>query len=302
VIITDLFKKIIGKFDTIIFNPPYLPDDKLDNEKLITTGGKKGHEIIERFLKQASSHLELDGQILTVFSSLTGKKKMDEIIKKLNYQKFQLARQHVFMEDLYVYQIKKINHNIIKGHRGIVEIKENKKENNNVTVAIKRGLNKYYDAEKEARFLKILNKKGIGPKLIRHGNESITIEYIEGQRIIGYMQEKNKKEIIAVVKKILEQLITMDKLKINKSEMTNPYKHIIIRQGVPVMIDFERCHHSEKPQNITQFIQFLTSGKIMSILKQKNIHIDREDMLRAAKIYKNNQDTAALRLDPFMSS
>ena len=27
-------------FDTIIFNPPYLPDDELDDEKAITTGGK----------------------------------------------------------------------------------------------------------------------------------------------------------------------------------------------------------------------------------------------------------------------
>ena len=56
---SDLFSNIEGKFDCIIFNPPYLPEDQLEDEEssVATTGGKIGSEITNRFLKNAKSHL-----------------------------------------------------------------------------------------------------------------------------------------------------------------------------------------------------------------------------------------------------
>jgi len=40
---SDLFKNISGKYNLIIFNPPYLPEDKCEpkDSQLQTTGGKK---------------------------------------------------------------------------------------------------------------------------------------------------------------------------------------------------------------------------------------------------------------------
>src|SRR4030043_201267 len=70
---SDLFDKIPNqKFDIIIFNPPYLPEDAREpkDSKLATTGGKKGNEIILRFLKQAKDYLEKDGKIFLITSSL----------------------------------------------------------------------------------------------------------------------------------------------------------------------------------------------------------------------------------------
>ena len=82
-LVSDLFtdikndKKIeIKKFDTIIFNPPYLPQE-LKVKDLTLEGGKKGYEVIERFLSQVNSFLKEDGIILIVFSSLTKKEKVD---------------------------------------------------------------------------------------------------------------------------------------------------------------------------------------------------------------------------------
>ena len=56
---SNLFENINGKFDLIIFNPPYLPEDPLESKssKIITTAGKHGNEIINEFLKQAKNHL-----------------------------------------------------------------------------------------------------------------------------------------------------------------------------------------------------------------------------------------------------
>jgi release factor glutamine methyltransferase len=100
---SDLFSKVKGKFDLIIFNPPYLPEDKREDEesKIATTGGKSGSEIINNFLKQASFHLTPDGKILLLTSSLTKK-----IIWK-NYKKKLLKKQKLFFEELYVWGITK---------------------------------------------------------------------------------------------------------------------------------------------------------------------------------------------------
>ncbi|MGV8171652.1 MAG: HemK2/MTQ2 family protein methyltransferase [Candidatus Woesearchaeota archaeon] len=274
-IITDLYTNIKDKYDTIIFNPPYLPEDEYDKEVLITTGGKQGWELIETFLKESKKHLNIDGQILLLFSSLTDKRKVDEIIRNLNYTKNLLEKENLFMEQLYVYQLRVSNPNIIKGHRGIVEIKND--------IVIKRSLTEHYNAAEEAKFLKILNKHGIGPRYIRHDKDSLTMEYIKGERILDYVKKANKKQVINIIKKILDQLYIMDKLKINKLELINPYKHIIVRNHEPILIDFERCIHTEKPKNVTQFIQFLCSGKV-------GLKINVEALQDIAKKYKDTYD------------
>jgi len=278
--VSDLYSNINikEKFDTIIFNPPYLPEDEFDNEKLITTGGKEGWEIVEKFLTESKNYLNVDGQILLLFSSLTNKDKIDKLIRKLEYEKNFIAKENLFMEQLYVYQLKLTNSNIIKGHRGIVEIKGN--------IAIKRSLTEYYNSDEEAKFLKILNKHNIGPKYISHKKNELQMEYIEGDRILDYLEKSTKKQIIALIEKILEQLYIMDELKINKLELTNPYKHIIVRNHIPIQIDFERCIYTNKPKNVTQFIQFLSSGKLKLLFKQKNMAVNLDTLRTIAINYK----------------
>ncbi len=102
---SDLFEKIKGKFDLIIFNPPYLPEDKREpkDSRTNTTAGKKGYEIIIRFLKQAKSHLEKNGQILMVFSSLSNPKIIIEESHYLGYKTQKIANKKIFFEELFVY-------------------------------------------------------------------------------------------------------------------------------------------------------------------------------------------------------
>src|SRR5574341_2049552 len=74
-IVGDLFspfraKKYLHYFDTIIFNPPYLPQDH-EVPDISLEGGRRGHEVIARFLQDVNNYLKPDGLILLVFSSLT---------------------------------------------------------------------------------------------------------------------------------------------------------------------------------------------------------------------------------------
>ncbi len=103
---SDLFSSVKGKFDTLIFNPPYLPQDRGIRDDTIY-GGKHGHEILERFLNNCSSHLNDNGIILIVFSSMTNKGKVDEIIAGNCLEYEELAQKKLSFETLYVYIIKK---------------------------------------------------------------------------------------------------------------------------------------------------------------------------------------------------
>jgi len=97
---SDLFSNIKGKFDLIIFNPPYLPEEEGRGE-LALSGGKKGHELVERFLKQAKPHLKKNGKILLVASSLTGD--IRKLGKRLDYNIKELESASFFFEKISIY-------------------------------------------------------------------------------------------------------------------------------------------------------------------------------------------------------
>jgi release factor glutamine methyltransferase len=107
---SNLFKKIKGKFDIVIFNPPYLPLDKREDKesRKITTGGKEGDEIILQFLNEVKVHLTFDGFILLLVSSLTPQTKIKNLIKKLKMKKRKLSEKKLFMESLEVWKISKV--------------------------------------------------------------------------------------------------------------------------------------------------------------------------------------------------
>ncbi|RLM50525.1 methyltransferase domain-containing protein [Halorubrum sp. ASP1] len=68
-------------FDTVCFNPPYLPTDP-DNEwddwmEHALSGGESGRELIEPFLADVGRALAPDGVVLLLVSSLTG---YDEVL------------------------------------------------------------------------------------------------------------------------------------------------------------------------------------------------------------------------------
>jgi len=301
------FKRKKDVFDLIIFNPPYLPEQKGEDKftKMQVSGGKKGYEILERFFSEASTHLAPNGKILVLFSTLTNKDKVHEIIDKycFNYQK--LAEESYDFETLFVYLAEKSKFlkaleekdikdvfKLAKGHRGIVYAGKYRGKK----VAIKR---KKPESEavgriqNEAKWLKVLNKKGIGPKFIFSKDDYFVYYFIDGKFIMDFLIEANNKDINKVLCDIVDQCNLLDKLGLNKEEMHHPLKHIIVRRNKPVMIDFERIHYNDKPKNLTQFLQFLSSRNVYTILHKKGFDMYRgtygqtkELFLGIAKKYK----------------
>jgi len=106
---SNLFTKIKQKFDLILFNPPYLPKHKYDNQ-LDTTGGKKGDEIIIKFIKKLKKHLTKQGICFLLTSSHTPEKRFKQEVKKQGLKIRKLATKKIFQEKLYVWKIQ-INKN-----------------------------------------------------------------------------------------------------------------------------------------------------------------------------------------------
>ena len=104
---SDLFQNIKGKYDLIIFNPPYLPRDKREpkDSQLATTGGKRGDEIILRFLEQAKNYLNKNGIIFLITSSLSPNIKFD----KLGYKEKEVGCEVLFFEKLCIWELKLVN-------------------------------------------------------------------------------------------------------------------------------------------------------------------------------------------------
>jgi release factor glutamine methyltransferase len=104
---SNLFESLDSKekFDLIFFNPPYLVSDNLDY--LALDGGKKGREIIDKFLNVFEKHLEPNGFVLLLHTDYNDLKETEEILTKKNFKMEIAAKQHIFFEDLYILKITK---------------------------------------------------------------------------------------------------------------------------------------------------------------------------------------------------
>ncbi len=298
-----LFKKLKKqRFDTIIFNPPYLPDDKEFNDKAIH-GGKKGYELIERFFSEVNDYLAEDGIILIVFSSLTKKAKVDEVIERRCLEKELLEEKSIFFEKLFVYKISKSEllrnlerlgvsdvELLAKGHRGMVY--SGRARGRKVAIKAQRKDTAAKNvAKKEARWLKQMNKRGIGPKLICAGSGYLIMEIIEGTSLSEFATRSSKAGIKRVLGELFWQCFMMDKMSVSKEEMHHPVKHVIIdKNGRAVLIDFERMHETAKPKNVTQLCQFIIRSKLTGALEEKGISIDKRKIISAAKEYRKGMD------------
>jgi release factor glutamine methyltransferase len=65
---SNLFENVDGEFDLVLFNPPYLPGDRV-SERDALVGGQKGTEVIERFAEQVGDFLAAGGEAVFVGSS-----------------------------------------------------------------------------------------------------------------------------------------------------------------------------------------------------------------------------------------
>jgi putative serine/threonine protein kinase len=122
--------------------------------------------------------------------------------------------------------------------------------------------------DNEARFHKMANSAGVGPKLQGHTKNLITMEFV------------------TIVMAILEQCFSLDVAGLDHGELSRLARHVIVSDR-PSIIDFESASTTRKMCNVTAatqslFLYGIIANKVGKILGNR----DREKVIHALRTYK----------------
>lgn len=99
---SDLFSNVNGRFDFVLFNPPYLPSETVEDWTI--DGGPTGTTLTKRFLHELPSHLKKDGAAFLLVSSLNDP---PSILREYPQFRFsQMATRSLFFEELQVLRVR----------------------------------------------------------------------------------------------------------------------------------------------------------------------------------------------------
>jgi release factor glutamine methyltransferase len=106
----DLLTCFKRRFSLILFNPPYLELEEFERKgdwiERAIDGGRKGIEVMKRFLEQLNSALRDDGRAILIISSVNTPD-IYEIIQKSGFRYRILKKKKLFFEMIYAIKIER---------------------------------------------------------------------------------------------------------------------------------------------------------------------------------------------------
>lgn len=100
--LSNLFENVKEKYDLIIFNPPYLPtNDNIKGEEMWSNKG-----IIDKFIYEVKDHINEEGSVLMVISSLSEPEKVIGEFKKHNFEANIIKTLKIPWEELKILEAK----------------------------------------------------------------------------------------------------------------------------------------------------------------------------------------------------
>ena len=178
-----------------------------------------------------------------------------------------------------------------KGYVGVVVL--GKIGRKKVAVKIRRGDSPRKNLKREAELLKITNQSNIGPKLVGFSKNFLVMEYLEGKKIgdlvVSLKKKGSSSQLKPVIKKILEDCYSLDRMGLDHGELSNITKHVIVGRKITV-IDFESSSTDRKVSNVTSATQALYIGSGISKIVGCICKIPKkEKMISVLRKYKQEQ-------------
>jgi release factor glutamine methyltransferase len=99
----DAASAFAGRFDLIVSNPPYLPDDMVRDAAV--HGGPAGIEATVHFIESALPLLARGGRMLIVVSSLADSTALDRLLEEKKMSKKVVKEKKLFYETLSVIEL-----------------------------------------------------------------------------------------------------------------------------------------------------------------------------------------------------
>ena len=178
-----------------------------------------------------------------------------------------------------------------KGYVGVVVL--GKIGRKKVAVKIRRNDSPRENLKKEAELLKIINKHRIGPKLVAFSKNFLVMEYLDGEKIGNWVNGLKKKEgssqLKLIIKKILEDCYSLDRIGLDHGELSNLTKHVIVGKKTTI-IDFESSSMNRKVSNVTSATQALCIGSgISKIIGHVYKIPKKQKMITVLRRYKQEE-------------
>lgn len=180
-----------------------------------------------------------------------------------------------------------------KGCVGIVVIAYRKDER--VAMKIRRVDANRVRMQHEAKMLKKADTINVGPNLLDVSDNFLIMEFIDGillpEWINTLRERETKSKLQGVLRAVLEQSWSLDKLGLDHGELSRAPKHIIIDVNEkPWMVDFETASVNRKVSNVTSICQYLFIGsQIAKTIRKKLGKIDRTRLIQALRRYKQER-------------
>ena len=176
-----------------------------------------------------------------------------------------------------------------KGYVGIVVL--GKIGRKKIAVKIRRNDSPRKNLKKEAELLKITNRSNVGPKLVGFSKNFLVMEYLEGKKIRDWVANLKKKgsssQLKTVIKKVLEDCYSLDRMGLDHGELSNLSKHVIIGKRITI-IDFESSSMNRKVSNVTSATQALCIGSGISKIISHVYRIPKKQkMITVLRRYKH---------------
>ncbi len=166
------------------------------------------------------------------------------------------------------------------------------------------------DMQRDYELQKLANCVGVGPKAFVATQDLFTMEFIDSFKIGKWFESIRtrtpKKEVRALVKDVLEQCYLLDSHGLDHGELSNPSKHILIRnpetfegKRKTVIIDYESASTQRRPSNLTAVSAFLFLGgwqseKLRKILGLPSGGLSRKKLISMLGDYKSYPRSEAL--------
>jgi putative serine/threonine protein kinase len=143
--------------------------------------------------------------------------------------------------------------------------------------------------DEEARFHKIANSIGVGPRLEDQTKNLIAMEFVDGQNIVDWIAgTTSKSRMCSVARSILEQCFTLDRTGIDHGELSRLARHVIVSEDRTYIIDFESASTARKTSNVTSAAQSIfLYGTVSNSVKRILGSTDTEEVIDALRTYKH---------------
>ena len=105
----------------------------------------------------------------------------------------------------------------------------------------------------EGYILRLVNGVGVGPRLLTFSRNVIVMEEVLGKPL-------NESLNPDIARRLLEQARRLDVLGISHNELGRGGRHVVVRGGEPIILDFESATINGSRSNVLQLINALTGG------------------------------------------